>query len=71
MSKSTFFNCCRLSFFTFVMHAPDDYFHHRTAPFPTRSQSSDQEYVLTRAGPKVRLLKQGGRASYQDAAGRF
>ena len=52
------------------MHAPDDYFYHRTAPYPTRSHSSDQEYVLTRAGPKVRLFKPGGRPFYQEM-GRF
>ena len=56
----------RLSFLTFVMHAPDDYFHHRTAPYPVRSTPTDQEYVLTRAGPKVRLIKQG-RTVYMDA----
>jgi len=56
----------RLEFFTFVMHAPDDYFHYRNAPYPTKSQvGGDQEYLLTRAGPRVRVVKQG-RPVYQD-----
>ncbi len=56
----------RLEYLTFVMHAPDDYFHHRTAPHPVRSHGADQEYVMTRAGPKVRLVKGAGRAVYHD-----
>jgi len=47
----------RLEHFTFVMHAPDDYFYYQNAPYPTTSINRDQEYVLTRLGPKVRLLK--------------
>ena len=55
----------RLECFTFVMHAPDDYFYYRHAPYPTKSHAPDQEYVLTRLGPKVRLIKQGS-PFYQD-----
>eukprot|EP00096_Caligus_rogercresseyi_P001080 TRINITY_DN11690_c0_g1_i1.p1 TRINITY_DN11690_c0_g1~~TRINITY_DN11690_c0_g1_i1.p1 ORF type:complete len:258 (-),score=88.48 TRINITY_DN11690_c0_g1_i1:182-955(-) len=49
----------KLSCFTFVMHAPDDYFHYRNAPYPTEKVETNQEYLLTRAGPKVRLIKDG------------
>ena len=55
----------KMEFFTFVMHAPDDYFFYKSAPYPTLSISTDQEYVVTRAGPKVRLLKDG-KAMYKD-----
>ena len=32
----------RLECFTFVMHAPDDYFYYRHAPYPTKSHAPDQ-----------------------------
>ena len=44
-----------MDFFTFVMHAPDDYFYYKNAPYPTNKVVADQEYVMTRMGPKVRL----------------
>jgi hypothetical protein len=56
----------RLECFTFVMHAPDDYFYYRNAPYPTKSHKPDQEYIMTRLGPKVRLIKPGGKAVYED-----
>lgn len=55
----------KLDYLTFVMHAPDDYFYYKHAPYPTRSYKPDQEYILTRAGPKVRLIKDG-KALYRD-----
>ena len=42
------------------MHAPDDYFYYANAPYPTATVDKDQEYLLTRLGPKVRLLKPNG-----------
>jgi hypothetical protein len=56
----------KLDFFTFVMHAPDDYFYYKKAPYPTTSILTDQEYVVTRQGPRVRMIK-AGKAVYQDA----
>lgn len=56
----------KLDYFTFVMHAPDDYFYYRKAPYPTISIQTDQEYLVTRQGPRVRLIKEG-RPVYQDA----
>jgi len=50
----------KLDHLAFVMHAPDDYFHYKRAPYPTATVVTDQEYVLTRMGPKVRLLKSAG-----------
>ena len=60
----------KLEFFDFVMHAPDDYFHYKNAPYPTKSHRSDQEYVMTRLGPKIRTIKQG-RTAYIDAVRRY
>ena len=57
----------RMEFFTFVMHAPDDYFYYRNAPYPTVSHKSDQEFVMTRSGPKIRVIKQG-KPKYVDWA---
>ena len=37
------------------MHAPDDYFYYKNAPYPTNAVIADQEFVMTRMGPKVRL----------------
>ena len=49
----------KLDYFTFVMHAPDDYFYYKNAPYPTQTSSiGDQEYVMTRMGPKIRLKVQ-------------
>ena len=45
----------KMDYFTFVMHAPDDYFYYKNAPYPTNKVVADQEYVMTRMGPKVRL----------------
>ena len=43
----------KLEYFTFVMHAPDDYFHYKKAPYPTIAINADQEYLVARQGPKV------------------
>ena len=43
----------KLEYFTFVMHAPDDYFHYKKAPYPTIAIHADQEYLVARQGPKV------------------
>ena len=41
------------------MHAPDDYFYYKNAPYPTQISSvGDHEYVMTRMGPKIRLKVQ-------------
>jgi hypothetical protein len=56
----------KLEFFTFVMHAPDNYFYYRNAPYPTKSLCADQEYVLTRMGPKIRVITDG-KESYRNA----
>jgi len=55
----------KLEYFTFVMHAPDDYFYYRNAPYPTMAIQTDQEYLVTRQGPRVRMIK-AGRPVYQD-----
>lgn len=55
----------KLDYFTFVMHAPDDYFYYRKAPYPTDSIQADQEYLITRQGPRVRMIK-AGRPVFQD-----
>ena len=49
----------KLDYFTFVMHAPDDYFYYKKAPYPTIAIQTDQEYLMTRQGPKVRVIKAG------------
>lgn len=54
----------RLDHFTFVMHSPDDYFYYKNAPYPTDAVVQDQEYVLTRLGQKVRLLRPDGKAVF-------
>ena len=56
----------KLDFFTFVMHAPDDYFYYKNAPYPTDVVCTDQEYVLTRLGPKVRLVNASGKTFFND-----
>ena len=45
----------KLDYLTFVMHAPDDYFYYKTAPYPTNPVTADHEVVMTRMGPRVRL----------------
>ncbi len=58
----------KLDYFTFVMHAPDDYFYYKNAPYPTMAIETNQEYVLTRQGPRVRIIKPGSnKANYLDA----
>lgn len=56
----------KLDYFTFVMHAPDDYFYYKRAPYPTISVQADKEYLVTRQGPRVRGIK-AGKAIYQDS----
>ncbi len=56
----------KLDYFTFVMHAPDDYFYYKNAPYPTDVVCTDQEYVLTRLGPKVRLVNSSGKTFFND-----
>ena len=55
----------KLEYFTFVMHAPDDYFYYKRAPYPTVTIQSDKEYLVTRQGPRVRSIK-AGKTVYQD-----
>ena len=55
----------KLEYFTFVMHAPDDYFYYRKAPYPTVALQTDQEFVVTRQGPRVRMIK-AGRPVYHE-----
>merc|ERR1712018_251026 len=56
----------KLDYFTFVMHAPDDYFYYKNAPYPTNNVETDQEYLITRQGPKVRVIK-AGQPVYQES----
>ena len=49
----------RLECLDFVMHAPDDYFHYRSAPYPVAAVRTDMEYLVTRAGPRVRTVQEG------------
>lgn len=55
-----------MEYFSFVMHAPDDYFLYKNAPYPTKAIKTDQEYLLTRLGPKIRIAKDDGKSLYQD-----
>jgi len=55
----------RLDYFTFVMHAPDDYYYYKKAPYPTMSIQTDQEYLMTRQGPRIRMIK-AGKPVYQE-----
>ena len=34
----------KLEYFTFVMHAPDDYFYYRKAPYPTGKFNQEPHY---------------------------
>ena len=56
----------KLEYFTFVMHAPDDYFYYKNAPYPTNAINPNVEYLLTRAGPKIRIVKEDGNVFYRD-----
>lgn len=43
------------------MHAPDDYFYHRSAPYLTRAAAfpSDTDFSSVRLGPRVRRTEDG------------
>jgi len=36
------------------MHAPDDYFYNRRAPYRTAAPPSDTSFTSTRLGPRLR-----------------
>ena len=40
--------------FTFVMHAPDDYFYYRNAPYRTTARRPETNYTAMRLGPRLR-----------------
>jgi len=44
----------KLEVFTFVMHAPDDYFYNRRAPYRTESRPADTNFRSVRLGPRLR-----------------
>ena len=44
----------RMEVFSFVMHAPDDYFYNRRAPYSTTQLPSDSNYTSVRLGPRLR-----------------
>lgn len=44
----------KLEVFTFVMHAPDDYFYNRRAPYRTESRPTDTNFRSVRLGPRLR-----------------
>ena len=44
----------RMEVFTFVMHAPDDYFYNRRAPYRTTTLPADPNFTSTRLGPRLR-----------------
>jgi len=44
----------RMEVFTFVMHAPDDYFYNRRAPYKTTAPPADSNFTSTRLGPRLR-----------------
>jgi len=44
----------KLEVFTFVMHAPDDYFYNRKAPYRTESRPTGTNYTSVRLGPRLR-----------------
>lgn len=44
----------RMEVFTFVMHAPDDYFYNRRAPYRTTAMPADTNFTSTRLGPRLR-----------------
>jgi len=43
-----------LEVFTFVMHAPDDYFYNRRAPYRTETRPTETNYTSVRLGPRLR-----------------
>merc|ERR1712130_241299 len=44
----------KLEIFTFVMHAPDDYFYNKRAPYRTLGEPPGGNFTLTRLGPRLR-----------------
>lgn len=44
----------RMEVFSFVMHAPDDYFYNRKAPYKTTTLPTDHNFTSTRLGPRLR-----------------
>ena len=44
----------RMEVFTFVMHAPDDYFYNQRAPYRTTALPADSNFTSTRLGPRLR-----------------
>ena len=44
----------KLEVFTFVMHAPDDYFYNKRAPYRTLGEPPGGNFTLTRLGPRLR-----------------
>ena len=44
----------RMEVFTFVMHAPDEYFYNRRAPYRTATLPTDSNFTSTRLGPRLR-----------------
>ena len=44
----------KLEVFTFVMHAPDDYFYNRKAPYRTERRPTGTNYTSVRLGPRLR-----------------
>lgn len=49
----------RLEIFTFVMHAPDDYFYNRRAPYRTPIRPPGTNYTSMRLGPRLRKTIDG------------
>jgi len=45
--------------FTFVMHAPDDYFYNRKAPYKTNSRPPSTNFTSVRLGPRLRKTVDG------------
>ena len=44
----------KLEIFTFVMHAPDDYFYNKRAPYRTLGEPPGGNFTLTQLGPRLR-----------------
>ena len=40
--------------FTFVMHAPDDYYYYRNAPYKTNTRNGQSNFTSMRLGPRLR-----------------
>lgn len=48
-----------LSVFTFVMHAPSDYYYYRNAPYRTATRpSSSSSFTSLRLGPRLRIVNE-------------